>query len=152
MTDYTRRIYKKVSYILGYGPLVFMLVYLYMTLFQHFAFVIPFSTYAWLVFKGTKDTVQGIGPIYWIVRSDNRLISVGFGTMHELSEPWRKGRGVYVAMFKRSIQIGVCYRQNLDDTAGTLSAVQGRYLDISASEIGNWNDIQKNNQARTTTA
>lgn len=153
MTQQTRTIYKKVRHILGYAPLVFMLVYLYMTVVLHPSFIIPFLTYAYLVFRGTTDIVQGVGPVYWITRHDPRYLSVGFGTMHELGTPWRKGAGIYVAMFKRSIQIGLCHKQNLDDTSGTLSAIQGKYLDISAKEIGNWNDIQKRNKTtRTTTA
>ena len=153
MTQQTRAIYKKIQHMLGYAPLVFMLVYLYMTVFMHPSFIIPFLTYAYLVFRGTTDIVQGVGPVYWIIRHDHRYLSVGFGTMHELGTPWRKGAGIYVAMFKCSIQIGLCRKQNLDDTSGTLSAIQGKYLDISAKEIGNWNDIQKRNKTtRTTTA
>ena len=153
MTDFTRKTFlKKLSTALGYYPIVFMLGYLWATLFFHVAFILPTLGYAHMVFSNTLDLVQGIGPVYWIIRKDPRKVSVGLGTMHELGSPWRKGQGVYLVLFHRSFQIGLCHRQQFDDITGTLSAVQGRYLDLSAKEIGNWNAVQKDTKARTTTA
>lgn len=133
--------------IIGYSPLIFMLIYLGMTIVYHIAFALPTATYVWMVFKDTLDKVQGIGPVYWIVRRDPRIISVGIGTMHELSEPWRKGRGVYVALFRRSLQVGLCRRQQMDEVTGTLSAVGGRWLNTTPKEIGNWNAKKKTGTA-----
>jgi hypothetical protein len=143
---------KRIAPVLAYYPIVFMIGYLVVSITIHPAFLIPALGYLYTILKGTLDLVQGIGPVYWIMRRDSRIISLGFGTMHELSAPWRKGRGVYVALFHRSLQFGLCRRQQLDEVTGTLSAVQGRYLDLSANEIGNWNALQKDNKARTTTA
>lgn len=129
--------------LLGYLPLLFVALYLWMTLFIHPAFIVPFVLYSQQTFKGTMDLVQGIGPVYWIVRKDQRIFSVGKGTMHELSAPWRKGAGLYVVVAKRCIQVGLCKRQHLNETEGILSAIQGRYLEVEPSEIGNWNGVQK---------
>jgi hypothetical protein len=92
----------------------------------------------YFTFKGTKDLIQGVGPLYWITRSDPRYFGVGTGTMHELNAPWRKGRGIYIAICKRSFQLGLCRTQMFSETEGTLSAIQGRYMDTPPSEIGNW--------------
>jgi hypothetical protein len=143
---------RRIAPVLAYYPIVFMLGYLWVSITLHPAFLIPTLGYVYTIFKGTLDLVQGIGPIYWISRKDARIFSIGIGTMHELSAPWRKGKGIYIAAFRRSFQVGICRRQQLDEVSGTLSAVQGRYLDLSAHEIGNWNAVQKDTKARTTTA
>ena len=105
-----------------------------------------FTVFAWIGFiyatyqllHGCTDDVRTAGPVYWIGRKDPRLFSIGFGTMHQLNAPWKKGMGIYVAIAKYSLQIGLCRSQNLSETEGTLSAVQGRYLDIEPKDIGKW--------------
>jgi hypothetical protein len=89
-------------------------------------------------FSGAVGLVQTIGRVYFILKRDTRLVSLGRGTMHELSSPWRKGSGLYVTLLKWSFQIGICYPQQLSDEQGTLSAVQGRYLETTPKEIGQW--------------
>ena len=102
-------------------------------------FFLPlFIVGAYFTFKGTKDLIQGVGPFYWITRNDPRYVGLGIGTMHELNAPWRKGQGVYIVLCKRSFQIGICHKQVLNEVDGTLSAIQGRYMDTPPSEIGNW--------------
>lgn len=107
---------------------------------------ILFTVFAWFgitialyqLLHGCTDIVRTAGPVYWIGRNDLRWFSVGMGTMHQLGAPWKKGRGVYVCVAKHSLQIGLCRSQNLNEVEGTLSAVQGRYLDLDPKEIGKW--------------
>lgn len=136
MTSNKREIFRTV---LGYTPLAFFLIYTGMTIIYHLAFIVPTALYGYYVFRGTQDLVQGVGPVYWINRKDTRWFSIGLGTMHELSSPWRKGSGVYIALCKRSFQIGLCRKQNMDEVNGTLSAVGGKWLSLTPKEIGNWN-------------
>lgn len=93
---------------------------------------------AYFLFSGAVGMVQGIGPVYWILKPDNRWVSIGIGTMHELNHPWRVGRGLYLVLVKWSLQVGLCRRQSFTDEEGTLSAVRGRYMDVTAKEIGQW--------------
>lgn len=129
--------------VLFYHAHIFMVVYGVMTITFHPFFLVPFALYAWRAFRGTQDLLYAVGPLYWILKNDNRWFSVGIGTMHEVAEPWRRGRGLYVTVAKRCLQIGLCRTQTLDETQGILSAVQGRYLDIEPREIGNWNGVQE---------
>ena len=107
---------------------------------------LPFTPFAWLglvislyqLLNGCTDIVRTCGPVYWIGRHDTRMFSIGIGTMHMLSAPWKKGRGVYVVVNKYSLQIGLCRSQTLGEAEGTLSAIQGRYLDVPPEEIGTW--------------
>lgn len=105
-----------------------------------------FTPLAWIglaialyqMLNGCTDIVRTCGPVYWIGRHDPRRFSIGFGTMHMLSAPWKKGRGIYVAIARYSLQVGLCRSQNLNEVDGTLSAIQGRYLDVAPKEIGKW--------------
>lgn len=91
------------------------------------------------IFSGAVGLVQSVGRVYFILKRDTRWASMGRGTMHELSHPWRKGRGLYITLFKWSLQIGVCRPLgNIGFEQGTLSAVQGRYLETTPKEIGQW--------------
>jgi hypothetical protein len=84
------------------------------------------------------------------MKNDSRLFSVGVGTMHEVASPWRTGRGLYITVAKRCLQVGLCRTQTLDETDGILSAVRGRYLDMEPREIGNWNGVQKEDARKLT--
>jgi hypothetical protein len=107
---------------------------------------LPFTLFAWIglgialyqLLNGCTDVVRTCGPVYWIGKHDTRMFSIGIGTMHMLSAPWKKGRGVYVAINRYSLQIGLCRSQKLGEVEGTLSAIQGRYLDVPPEEIGTW--------------
>lgn len=71
--------------------------------------------------------------------------------MHQTYFPWRKGRGVYIVVFKRCFQIGLSKKQaSLEETDGILSAVRGHYLDLDPKEIGEWNAVQKGTKERST--
>ena len=150
-TEGTHRTFKdSILGILSYSSYIFMLVYGMMALTLHPAFLLPAVMYGRLAFKGTLDLVQGVGRLYWIVRKDQRWFSIGKGTMHELSDPWRKGSGVYIAIAKYCLQIGLCRRQTFNETDGVLSAVQGRFLETEPREIGNWGVQEKSGTAKLT--
>ena len=134
---------KRINIAVGYAPLFFMFAYAILSVAVDPAFVVATVVYGWLTFRGTMDTLQGVGPVYWIIRKDPRFVSVGVGTMHETNDPWRIGRGIYIVFLKRCFQIGLCRVQSLDETEGILSAVQGRYLELEPREIGNWGVQEK---------
>lgn len=90
------------------------------------------------MFWGNLGLVKTFGPLYWGTNVDRRILSIGKSTMHQTSSPWRKGQGVYVALFHRHAYIGWARKQDMDEIEGTLSAIQGRYLDLEPKEIGKW--------------
>lgn len=147
MTDITRKTFKKVASVFTYAPIVIMFGYLLASIFIHPAFIIPTAVYWWIIFHGDLDELYIMGNAYWITKRDTRLFAVGIGTMHQTHSPWRKGKGVYIALFKFCFQFGWSHPQNLREEAGILSAVQGRYLKLTPHEIGNgnWDAIQKGN-------
>lgn len=121
----------------GYWPLYLLCVNMVFSIVWWWSVLaLPLSLY--LLLKGTLDLVQGIGPIYWIAQLDPRWFSIGKGFMHEINHPWRKGRGFYIALCKRRIQIGLCKKHYYDEETGVLSALEGRYLDVEPKEIGTW--------------
>lgn len=123
--------------LIGYWSIALFLISIVGVFFTPFAwFGLAIALYQLL--NGCTDIVRTCGPVYWIGRHDSRVFSVGMGTMHMLSAPWKKGRGVYVAVNRYSLQVGLCRAQKLSETEGTLSAIQGRYLDVPPEEIGQW--------------
>ena len=85
--------------------------------------------------SGSLDSVRTCGNVYWISRHDKRWFSVGFGTMRTITAPWKRGKGIYVALFKYSLQIGICKE---DANGSLLTQLDGRLLDLTPHEIGNW--------------
>lgn len=152
MTTTTRKISKKIAKALTYGPLVILIAYVISAVVIHPAFIIPAVFYIKFVFKFEHDQLYVYGRLYIIVRKDKRIVRTGVGTMHQTSSPWNKGKGVYIVVLKRCLQIGLCKPQHLNEESGILSAMQGRYLDLTPHEIGNWNAVPKRNKAGTPTA
>lgn len=98
-------------------------------------------------FHSPKGSVMLFGPLYWLRSDDKRKFACGFGTMHTTTSPWRYGRGVYVSLLGKLFHIGACYRLDIEEESeGLLSAVRGRYLDVTPNEIGEWNAVQKRDQ------
>jgi hypothetical protein len=147
MTGFTQAISRKIATTFTYAPLVIMLGYLAVSILIHPIFFVPTAVYWWLIFHGDLDQVYIMGNLYWITKRDSRTISAGKGTMHQTYTPWRKGSGVYIALFKHCFQIGWAKPQNLSEEAGILSATQGRFLQLTPHEIGNgnWDALQKGN-------
>lgn len=150
MTDTTRKISKKIAKVLTYGPLVILVAYVVSAIVIHPAFIIPAIFYFKFVFKFEHDQLYVYGRLYIIVRKDKRIVRTGIGTMHQTSSPWRKGKGIYLVLFKRCLQVGFCKPQQLNEELGILSAMQGRYLDLTPHEIGNWHAVPKGNKAGAT--
>jgi hypothetical protein len=146
MTTTTRKISKSIAKALTFGPLLVFLGYATSAIVLHPAFIIPAFFYFKFVFKFQHDQLYVYGRVYAILKKDTRLIHVGVGTMHQTSSPWNKGTGIYIVAFKRCLQIGLCKPQHLSEESGILSAMQGRYLDLTPHEIGNWNAVPKGNK------
>jgi hypothetical protein len=100
--------------------------------------------YATAAFWTPVDRLNVYRKLYWIIRKDPRRLSVGRGTMRETNYPWRQGSGVYVTVWHRCFHLGLCAPFEFEtEEDGILSAVQGRYLDATPVEIGEWNAVQK---------
>ena len=138
---------------LYFTPLFFAVAYLAFSVAVHWAFLFPTAVYVWLqVRRAPWHILVVLGRLYWIKRLDTRNFAVGIGTTHELSAPWRTGKGIYFVVLKRSLQIGLCKEQELDEVSGVLSAVGGRYLDLEPKEIGDWHAVQKGKETGSTTS
>lgn len=152
MTTTTRKISKNIAKVLTYGPLMVLIAYVLSAIFVHPAFIVPALFYFKFVFKFEHDQLYVYGRVYGILKKDTRLMRVGTGTMHQTSAPWHKGKGIYIVVLKRCLQIGLCKPQQLNEESGILSAMQGRYLDLTPHEIGNWNAVPKGNKAGATSS
>lgn len=122
--------------LISYWPIA-GLVISFATMWTHTAMWFLFMTSYYYMFKDTMNVLQVVGPVYWITKNNSPktpIVSKGF--MHETSEPWRKGTGVQFRISKHSFQIGLCKKQDLDETTGVLSSLQGRFLDTSPGDIG----------------
>lgn len=124
------------SNFLMYWPLTGTLLCLALLLITTYA-VIPLFYFMFMLFHGSLNILQVAGPVYWIYKDKapygTPMLSWGF--MHETSEPWRVGRGIQIRCGDKSFQVGLCRRQNYSETEGTLSAVRGRFLDWTPTEI-----------------
>lgn len=103
--------------------------------------LVIFAISSYFLFKDTLNKLQAVGPFYWITRDlvppNTPLLSKGF--MHETDFPWRHGKGIQIRIPHRTFQIGLCKKhKQLDDQEGVLAAVQGRFMDIPPTEIGEW--------------
>lgn len=145
MTTFTRKISKKIAKLLTFGPLIIFISYLLCAVFIHPVALVPAIFYFKFVFRFEHDQLYVFKRIYGILRKDTRFLRIGIGTMHQTSAPWNKGKGLYVVFVKRCIQVGFCKPQKLSEESGILSAMQGRYLDLTPHEIGNWNAVPKGN-------
>lgn len=146
MTTITRRIFKALTF----APVVILVGYIVCAILIHPVFLVPAVFYSKFVFKFENDQLYVFGKLYVIVRRDQRILRIGSGIMHQTSSPWYKGRGIYVVFFKKCTQVGFCKPQQLSEESGILSAMQGRYLDLTPHEIGNWNAVPKGSKAGTT--
>ena len=103
--------------------------------------VLALSLYVYLLIT-YKNQIIVVGRLYSILRDNGvkrtKHVSVGF--MRGTNPPWYTGKGLQLRIGVHVLQIGFC-KKNADkknDVEGTLFAVQGRYLDDSAHDIGSW--------------
>jgi hypothetical protein len=82
-----------------------------------------------------------IGPLYWITRDNAKKGDkvVGLGFMRQTAPPWKTGRGLHLRIGKYSFQIGLARNNKAaDEEQGMLVAVNGRFLEMTPSDIGDW--------------
>jgi hypothetical protein len=99
------------------------------------------ALFGYFVFKDTANSVQAVGPVYWITRDYEKVQKprIGSGFMVETDSPWRSGKGIQISLHKKSFQIGLCkktkYKNEQEAELGVLGA---RFMDTRPTDIGNW--------------
>ena len=116
----------------GYIALVGFLLSIALSIFSNPRYLGFVALFGYYLFKGTLNVLQGIGPIYWITRdyekSQGASIKIGF--MREIDAPWRMGKGVQIALHKRSFQIGLCKKTPYkDEQEAELGILGARFMD-----------------------
>ena len=94
----------------------------------------------YFVFRDTLGIVQGVGPVYWLVKPLRYPHThIGVSHMAETDYPWRVGVGLNLMVYTRSFHVGVCRRRRFHtEDEGILTSVGGRYMDADIDEIGEW--------------
>lgn len=96
---------------------------------------------SYFLFKDTLNRIQYVGPLYWITRdngTDNDPV-VTRAFMRQTSAPWKTGKGIQIRAGKYTFQFGLCRSSKLrSEDEGILHALQGRYMDTAAKDIGDW--------------
>lgn len=131
----------KAKKLLSYWPLIGFITSIVLSLSYTPYFIIDVALFGYFLFKGTLNTVQGIGPVYWISRDYTKPqgFFVWSGFMRETDSPWRMGRGIQITVYKRSFQIGLCKKmQYNDEQEAQLGVLGARFMDTKPKEIGNW--------------
>ncbi len=105
---------------------------------------------AWnYVLSGTMNLVQGVGPVFWLVRNVAAPAKrLGIVEVRETDEPWRHGKGVYVVVRRTAgpakvdpfwITVGFCKRRHPEsEIDGLLDVLDGEVLDATPEEISVW--------------
>lgn len=125
--------------VIAYWPLFGIAISIIGLFFSYYAFV-SFAICSYFTFNGSINALQVVGPVYWIHKNNapKKTPLVASGFMHETSAPWRIGKGIQVRCGSHTFQVGFCKKQNYDETEGTLSSIQGRFLDVEPTKIGEW--------------
>lgn len=90
------------------------------------------------------NNLHTIGPLYWVIRdnANDKTPKLAMAFMRQTGFPWRVGRGIQLKMNKYSFQIGLSKKtkeiDTLDEAEGLLYAMQGRVMETSVLEIGEW--------------
>lgn len=99
------------------------------------------ALFGYFVFKDTANSVQAVGPIYWITRDYEKVqrLYIGSGFMRETDSPWRVGKGLQISLHKKSFQIGLCRKTKYkDEQEAELGVLGARFMDTRPTDIGNW--------------
>lgn len=138
---------KKVETFVACAPFIWSAAFLGLGVFASWYFFVPSALYLGFAFWAPLGDLMVFGRLYWVTKQDNRWLRAGLGTMHTTSAPWKSGKGIYFVLAKRVFQIGLCKDVvYIEESQALLSAVKGRYLDMTPSEIGDWNAVQKGNK------
>lgn len=93
------------------------------------------------IFKTALNKVFPLGPLYFIRRDNGTkgMPRICKAFMHEISSPWRRGKGIQVRIGTQVLQVGLCkkYPDQREDE-GVLSAIGGRYMDTEVKDIREW--------------
>ena len=96
--------------------------------------------FIWII-KISLNRLFVIGFVY-VIRRDNGKSSdkhVATGFMRGISPPWYTGRGIQARIGTQVVQIGVCRKnKHHKEDEGVLSAMGGRYMDVTAKDIREW--------------
>lgn len=90
------------------------------------------------------NNLHTIGPIYWVLKDNatNKTPRLAMAFMRQTDFPWRVGRGIQLKMNNYSFQIGLSKKTKTTDDLGELDgllyAMQGRVMETSVLEIGDW--------------
>lgn len=90
------------------------------------------------------NNLHTIGPIYWVLKDNatNKTPRLAMAFMRQTDSPWRVGRGIQLKMNNYSFQIGLSKKTKTTDDLGELDgllyAMQGRVMETSVLEIGDW--------------
>jgi hypothetical protein len=90
------------------------------------------------------NNLHTIGPIYWVLKDNatSKTPKLAMAFMRQTGSPWRVGRGIQLKMNKYSFQIGLSKKAKTTDDLGELDgllyAMQGRVMETSVLEIGDW--------------
>jgi hypothetical protein len=103
--------------------------------------IILFLIGCYFLFRDTMNRLQYIGPIYWITRDIGKHKDPFLcrATMRHTAPPWKTGKGIQIRFYKYTFQVGICKTPKLKEGEdGLLHALQGRFLDIPAKQIKEW--------------
>lgn len=139
---------RKIETLIACAPFIWSFAFFGLGVFLSAYFFVPAAFYLGFAFWAPLGNLMIFGRLYWVTKTDKRWLRIGVGTMHTTSAPWRSGKGIYFVFLKRVFQIGLCKEMAyIGESQALLSAMKGRYLDMTPSEIGDWNNaVQKGNK------
>jgi len=103
--------------------------------------ILGIALFGYFLFKDTANSVQAVGPVYWITRDYEKVqrLRIGSGFMREVDAPWRSGKGIQISLHKKSFQIGLCKKTEYkDEQEAELGVLGARFMDTRPTDIGNW--------------
>jgi hypothetical protein len=127
--------------LLAYWSLIGFIGSVAITLFITTYWVLGIALFGYFLFKDTINSVQVVGPVYWITRDYERVQRpyVGLGFMRESDAPWRIGKGIQISLHKKSFQIGLCRKSKyVNEQEAELGVLGARFMDTKPTDIGNW--------------
>jgi hypothetical protein len=127
--------------LLAYWSLIGFIGSVAITLFVTPYWFLGIALFGYFLFKDTINSVQVVGPVYWITRDYEKVQRpyIGLGFMREANAPWRIGKGLQISLHKKSFQIGLCTKpEYMDEQEAELGVLGARFMDTKPTDIGNW--------------
>ena len=135
------RLFLHFKKVVPYWPLIGFILSVAFTVFISPYWILDVALFGYFLFKDTINSVQSVGPVYWITRDydNSQKLYVGSGFMREVDEPWRIGKGLQISLHKKSFQIGLCKKTKYkDQEEAELGVLGARFMDTRPTDIGNW--------------